>query len=294
MDIENLRIFCLVVEEGSISQAVKHLYLSQPSATRKIRQLEDFYGAMLFDRENGLLKVSSVGQVLYPIAKSIVTEFDRSKAVIHQLTEQTQVHLRIGASLTIGEYLLPEKLGRFKKEHPVYQITLEVGNTPTVLHHLKEDRLDLAIVEGLVEADDQLMVKHFADDTLHLICSPQHAWSNKGEICVEEITSERLIWREETSGTRAIIETFLDQVGVLNNLNYFMELGSTQAIKGAVEANLGVSILSDMATAREVRHQTLCRINIVGLDLKRKLWIVQKKQRFEQAGIASLLKHFEK
>lgn len=292
MNIENLRIFCLVVEEGSISQAVKQLYLSQPAATRKIHQLEDFYGALLFDRENGKLTVSSVGQVLYPMAKSIVAEFDRSKEVIHQITEQSHIHIKIGASLTIGEYLLPKILGRFKKKYPDYQVTLDIGNTPTMINSLLNDTIDLAIVEGMVDGNDQLIVKHFKDDSLNLVCSPQHPWNKRKEVLSSELVGERMIWREETSGTRTFLENVLDEAGVLPHLNNYMELGSTQAIKGAVEANLGISILPDITTAREVEQNILYRIKITDLTIKRKLWIVQKKHRFEQVGITQLIHLF--
>lgn len=292
MNIDTLRIFCLVVEEGSISQAIKPLYLSQPAATRKIHQLEDFYGAMLFDRESGKLTVSSIGKALYPIAKQIVTEFDRSKILIDQMTEKAQIQIKIGASLTIGEYLLPEVLGKFKKKHPDYQVTLTIGNTPTIINQLINDTIDLAIVEGLVEDHEQLIVKKLTNDSLHLVCSSNHPWSSRHEIEAEELGNERMIWREETSGTRAIIEAMLSHAGVLEDINYYMELGSTQAIKGAVEANLGVSILPDIATAREVQQKTLCRLNIKGLTLKRQFWLVQKKQRFEQVGVTNLIRLF--
>ncbi len=292
MDIENLRIFCLVVEEGSISQAIKKLYLSQPAATRKIHLLEDAYGAMLFNRENGKLMVSPVGEKLYPIAKSIVNEFDRSMDLIRQFTKQTHIHIKIGASLTIGEYLLPEWVGHYKKRYPDYQVTLEIGNTPTMIQLLLNDKIDLAIVEGIVEDQDPLIVKKFMNDSLHVICSPNHPWSERNEIHIEDLKKERMIWRENTSGTRAIIEKVLSEAGVLDEMDYYMELASTQAIKGAVEAGLGISILSDMATAREVEHGSLCRVNISGFTLKRELRIVQKKQRFEQLGLANFIHLF--
>lgn len=292
MNIESLRIFCLVVEEGSITQAVKHLYLSQPAATRKIHQLEDLYGAMLFDRENGKLIVSSVGKILYPMAKSIVSEYDHSLEVINHLTQQTQIHFKIGASLTIGEYLLPELLGQFKKKNPEFQVTLEISNTPTIIQQLLSDNIDLAFVEGIIEQNEQLSVKKLKDDTLHLICSPNHPWHGRDEITLEELPAERMIWREETSGTRAIIERFLGEAGVLQDMSYYMELGSTQAIKGAVEANLGVSILPEITTSREIEQQTLCKVPISGVNIKRELWIVQKKNRFALRGISNLISLF--
>lgn len=289
MDIDNLRIFCLVVEEGSISQAAKHLYLSQPGATRKIHQLEDYYGVALFNREPGRFTLSSLGNVLYPMAKSMITEFDRSKAVMAQLAGEAHVQLKIGASLTIGEYLLPGLLGSFKKSYPDYQVNLEIGNTPTIISRLLNDSIDLALVEGIVDHHEHLVVKKLKEDYLQLVCSPLHPWSKQKVVQPEELVNERMIWREETSGTRAIIEQFLKEAGVLDGMTYYMELGSTQAIKGAVEANLGISILPEVAIRKEVHQGSLCKVSLANLILKRPFWIIQKKQRYEQTGIMQLI-----
>ena len=148
MNIENLRIFCLVVDEGSISQVARLSFVSQPAITRKIHQLEDSYGTLLFDRSEGKLKVTETGRVLYHFAKAIVNDFNHSKEVIQQMIGESNVHLTVGASLTIGEYLLPSLLGRFKKQKPDIKVTLTIGNTPHVLEDLSNDVIDLALVEG--------------------------------------------------------------------------------------------------------------------------------------------------
>lgn len=287
MNIDSLAMFCLVVEEGSISQAAKMRYVSQPAATRQIHLLEDAYGVLLFDRTDGKLQISAYGEALYPFAKAIVRDYKQSQDTIRQLTGESQEHLYIGASFTIGEYLLPALLGRFKQRHPDIQLSLEIGNTPKVLESLSNDDIELALVEGVVE-DTDLHVRKFADDELILVCSPNHRWKERNEIEIGELAKERMIWREESSGTRAIVEGVLEQHDVLDRIEGYMVLGSTQAIKGAVEANLGISILSEMAAARELKQGTLCKIDISGVDLKRSLWLVQKPRRFHQVGIDKL------
>lgn len=282
-------MFCLVVEEGSISQAAKKRYLSQPAATRQIHQLEDAYGTLLFERIDGKLKISKAGEVVYPIAKAIVKDYQRSIDAVNELTKDHQAHLKIGASLTIGEYLLPELLGQFKKQHLDIQISLEIGNSPNVLDSLWNDTIDLALVEGAVE-DKHLNIKKFADDELILVCSSDHRWNERDEINIQELSRERMIWREENSGTRAIIEGVLEQYNVLEHIESYMELGSTQAIKGAVKANLGISILPEIAVAQELKQNTLSKINMTDIDLRRELWLVQKPQRFHQAGVDKLIR----
>ena len=131
-------------------------------------------------------------------------------------------------------------LGRFKKQKPDIKVTLTIKNTPSILEDLTNDVIDLALVEGIVENND-LTVEKFADDELILVCAPDHKWEKT--IDLEELVNERMIWRESISGTRLIVENMLKEYGVLEKIDSYMEIGSTQAIKSAVEAGLGVSIL---------------------------------------------------
>ncbi|MEW9051228.1 MAG: LysR family transcriptional regulator [Neobacillus sp.] len=286
MNIESLQMFCLVVDEGSISQAARLSYVSQPAVTRQIHQLENYYGALLFDRTDGTMKVTEAGKMLYPYAKTIVHDFKRSKEVIKQAMGEYEITLHLGASFTIGEYLLPSLLGRFKKEIPEMKVTLTIKNTPNVLEDLANDVIDLALVEGLVE-NESLLVEKFADDELILICSPEHPWA--GKVQVDELLNERMIMRESGSGTRLVVENILRKHGILEKINGYMELGSTQAIKGAVEAGLGISILPRLTVAREIDLGVLKEVDIEGVTIKRNLWLVKKHQRFHKIGVTKFL-----
>jgi LysR family transcriptional regulator, transcriptional activator of the cysJI operon len=279
-------MFCLVVDEGSISQAARLSYVSQPAVTRQIHQLENYYGALLFDRTDGTMKVTEAGKMLYPYAKTIVHDFKRSKEVIKQAMGEYEITLHLGASFTIGEYLLPSLLGRFKKEIPEMKVTLTIKNTPNVLEDLANDVIDLALVEGLVE-NESLLVEKFADDELILICSPEHPWA--GKVQVDELLNERMIMRESGSGTRLVVENILRKHGILEKINGYMELGSTQAIKGAVEAGLGISILPRLTVARELDLGVLKEVDIEGVTIKRNLWLVKKHQRFHKIGVTKFL-----
>jgi LysR family transcriptional regulator, transcriptional activator of the cysJI operon len=286
LNIESLQMFCLVVEEGSISQAARLSYVSQPAVTRQIHQLENYYGALLFDRTDGTMKVTEAGKMLYPYAKTIVHDFKRSKEVIKQAMGEYEITLHLGASFTIGEYLLPSLLGRFKKEIPEMKVTLTIKNTPNVLEDLANDVIDLALVEGLVD-NENLIVEKFADDELILICSPEHPWA--GKVKMDELLNERMIMRESGSGTRLVVENILSQHRILEKINGYMELGSTQAIKGAVEAGLGISILPRLTVARELDLGLLKEVDIEGVTIKRNLWLVKKHQRFHKIGVTKFL-----
>ena len=285
ININSFHLFCLVVEEGSISRAAKKCYISQPAVTRHIHQLEDFYGVLLFERTKGALKISKAGEVLYPYAKAIVDGFRRSEEAVKQFSGQAEVHLRIGATLTIGEYMLPKLLGQFKQRHPDIHLTLEIGNTPHMLDALMNGQIHLALIEGAFKRSKNLSVRKFAEDELVLVCSTTHPWRDREEISVHELLEEQMIWREERSGTRKIVERALAPYQAKGDIENAMEMGSTQAIKSAVEANLGVSILPKMAVEREIRSGLLHIVNIPELPLKRDLHLVQKRQRFPHAGV---------
>ncbi|MGE7903105.1 LysR family transcriptional regulator [Peribacillus sp. NPDC094092] len=290
MKLENLKMFCLVVDEGSISQAARLSFLSQPAVTRQIHQLENYYNTLLFDREEGRLRVTEAGKLLYPFAKAIVNDFNQSKEVIQQSTGKYNANLIVGASLTIGEYLLPSLLGRFKKQQPEIKVTLTIKNTPRVLEDLSNDVIDLALVEGLVENSD-FIVDKFAEDELILVCPSDHPWKDRKEIQLEELGNERMIWRESISGTRLIVENMLREHGVLEKIDSYMEIGSTQAIKSAVEAGLGISILPRLTVARELQQGYLREVGISRIDIKRNLWLVRKNNRFNKIGVSKFV-HF--
>ncbi|MGG0791026.1 LysR family transcriptional regulator [Peribacillus simplex] len=288
MKLENLKMFCLVVDEGSISQAARLSFLSQPAVTRQIHQLENYYNTLLFDREEGRLRVTEAGKLLYPFAKAIVNDFNHSKEVIQQSTGKYNANLIVGASLTIGEYLLPSLLGRFKKQQPEIKVTLTIKNTPRVLEDLSNDVIDLALVEGLVENSD-FIVDKFAEDELILVCPSDHPWKDRKEIQLEELGNERMIWRESISGTRLIVENMLREHGVLAKIESYMEIGSTQAIKSAVEAGLGISILPRLTVARELEQGFLREVVISRIDITRNLWLVRKNNRFNKIGVSKFV-----
>ena len=132
-------------------------------------------------------------------------------------------------------------------------------------------------------------VEKFADDELILVCPSNHPWKERKEIDLEELKSERMIWRESISGTRLIVENTLREYGVLEKIESYMEIGSTQAIKSAVEAGLGVSILPKLTVARELEQGYLRKVDISGINITRNLWLVQKNKRFNKLGVSDFV-----
>jgi DNA-binding transcriptional LysR family regulator len=285
LDTESFRLFCLAYEKGSFSQVARLSYLSQPTVTRHIRLLEEKYGTLLFERGSGKLQITETGERLYPYAKGIVDHYERSLEEIKGVIEQRDSYVRLGATFTIGEYWLPRLLGEYRQQHPEIYLHLEIGNTPLIVEKLGNFLIDFALIEGKVEEAPSLRIEKFAEDELILVCSPKHPWANSGKIPSFQLPSERFIFREPTSGTRMIVEEALANEGVLQNMERNMELGSTQAIKAAVEADLGISILPRVAVQRELTMGTLKEVAIEGLTITRDLWLVHMKHRFQSAVV---------
>ncbi|MFB1081587.1 LysR family transcriptional regulator [Jeotgalibacillus sp. JSM ZJ347] len=286
MNIDNLRMFCLVADEGSVSQAARLSYISQPAVTKKIRQLENRYGASLFNRSDGRLTLSKAGKVLYPYAKNIVELDSSSFQVIKEVSGLTDLTLNVGASQTIGEYLLPNILGDYKKKYEETMFSLLIGNTPYVLSKLDENEIDIALVEGEVD-HSKYSVRKFADDELILITSYHHQWKDRESIGVHELSEEKMIWREKNSGTRLIVENALKDCGVLERIENAMELGSIQSIKSAIEVNLGIGIIPRLTVTKELQFNILREVRIKDFNITRNLWVVQKEQRFKKSTLTN-------
>jgi LysR family transcriptional regulator, transcriptional activator of the cysJI operon len=294
LNIESLRMFCLVVDEGTISKAARIGFVSQPAVTRQIQHLENFYGALLFDRIDGKLKVTDAGRMLYPYAKAIINDFQLSIEAVQQVTGEVNENLKVGASLTIGEYYLPSVLGSFKKQAPDLNVSLIIKNTSSIMEDLLNDEIDVALIEGVVDGDDsQIHIEKFADDELVLIHAADHPWEDKTEISIEEFVEEGMICRESESGTRIIVENVLREKGILDQIKNVMELNTTQAIKSAVEAGLGIAILSKLAVGRELELGVLKEVNVAGISFKRDLWLIEKKQRFSKNSVVRFLEYIK-
>ena len=257
MDDHKLRVFCIVAETKSFSRASEIIRLTQPAVSLQIQALEEMYGTKLFNRSGCVITLTQAGEMLYKYAKEISSLYSSAEKEIGGVTGLVKGIISVGASSTIGNYVLPSVIADFKRKFPKVGIHLHVGNSKNVIDFINSGSVDVGLVEGDVNKQ-KLIVEKLISDEMVFIMSPYHALSKKASVSIMELSKEPLIFREEGSGTRQAIEKYLAKHGISQqNLRISLIMGSTESIKTAVEEGLGTSILSKWAVRKELRYGSL-------------------------------------
>lgn len=257
MDDHKLKVFCIVAETKSFSRASEIIRLTQPAVSLQIQALEEMYGTKLFNRSGCVITLTKAGEMLYKYAKEINSLYAAAEKEIGEFTGLTKGVISVGASSTIGNYILPYVVADFKRKYPKVGVHLHVGNTKNVVDYLNAGNIDIGLVEGEVRKQ-KLIVEKLIPDEMVLIMSPYHPWAKKSAISIMSLVKEPLIFREEGSGTRQMIEKYFSKHGIsTQQMKIALIMGSTESIKGAVEEGLGVSIVSRWAAKKESRYGIL-------------------------------------
>ena len=253
LDNFRLVVFRAVAEQSSFRKAAEELYLTQPAVSLQIKALEEDLGVQLFDRSGTQAKLTPAGRILLEHARRSSDMLAEAEDRIAALNGDHAGGLTLGASTTIAQYVLPRLLGEFCVEHPRVFPTLISGNTEQIVQAVVEQKIVLGLIEGPPRSRD-VKTERFLEDELVLIVPAAHEWAERGSVAVDEITTAPLLMRERGSGTRRILELALERTGVKRReLRVVMELDSSEAIKSAVEAGLGVGFISHWAMAKDMR-----------------------------------------
>lgn len=252
MDLKLLEIFCCVCEEGSFSRAAERLGLSQPTVSEHIKTLENYFGTSLFDRLGRRIHPTGAGEMLYSRGRTIIDLKQSVVEAMHHYLDRLEGELRIGASNIPGEYLLPRVIGRFHESYPRIRVQVMIGDSEQIVDGVTDGRYEIGFV-GARPDQPGLELKPFASDRLVLAVPASAPWDGNETVSVTELAGMPLLVREAGSGTREELERWLHGRGyALAGFNVVAELGSTAAIKEAIKAGAGASIISDLAIAGEV------------------------------------------
>ena len=276
MNERQLRIFYEVATKLSMTESANALFVTQPAISQTIKELEKEYCVKFFDRIGKKLYLTSDGETFLQYVRRILNLYDECNKTIKNSKDLKSGQLKIGASTTIGIYILTDIIGKYTKLHKGIDVSIIIENTQNISNLILENKIDFAFVEGPVHSDE-IVVKEFCDDELVIITSPEHHWASLKEIDIKEIEQEKIIMREQGSGTREIFEKLLISQNI--NLKSSLELGNTEAIKKAVEAGLGISCISKRAVQRENEYGKLAIVDLNGIKITRKLNLIFHKDK---------------
>jgi DNA-binding transcriptional LysR family regulator len=267
MDIR-MSTFLAVAKIKNFTKAGEILNLTQPAVSQHIKFLEEYYNVTLIKKQGRTIVLTEAGEILFKYAKKLEVLYKGLELEIKNSEGINKIY-NIGATMTIGGYVLPYLLGEYRSMHKNVDILLEVNNTEQIINKLLNREIHLAMIEGPFNKD-KFNYKKFKDDELVLAVSSKHEFSQRESVEIEEILRGKLILRERGSGTRKVIENKLIELGYnIENANVYMEIGSINAIKSLVEINLGYAIISKAAIKREVELEVIKIIPIKDVKIYR-------------------------
>ena len=279
MDLRQLEIFVKVAEFKSFSKAASALFLTQPTVSEHIRTLEQELGVRLLDRLGRGAEPTSAGRLLLSHATRMLQLQRETLQAMDSFQGRLAGDLLVAASTIPGEYVLPPLIGRFKEKFPDIAITLLIGDSRAVVDWVAEGRAEVGVV-GAVLPHRGVEFRELMPDELVLVVPVGHPWHGKKEIGLADLRSEPLLLRERGSGTRAALESALAQADLdLAAFRIVGEMGSTQAIKQAVKAGVGVSVISVRAVEEECRSGLVSCLRIRDLKVTRAFHIATHRDR---------------
>lgn len=283
-----LQVFHMVARLLSFTKAAETLHMTQPAVTFQVQKLEEHFNTRLFDRTHNRISLTDAGKKAYEYAGRIFELYSQMENTIHEMTGNIDGMLAIGASTTIAEYMLPTLLRDFKKNYPEVIVHLKVSNSDGVVSMVENNTIDLGVVESCVR-NKNLIVEQCKRDQLVAIVPPGHPLEGGRMVEFSKLLEYPFICREEGSGTRKVIDDYLHRLKYHSAaLDIAMELGSLEAVKGAVESGMGVSIVSQATIQKELQLKTLVKLNL-DPPLDRSFSFVYQKQKFRLRTMDELL-----
>ncbi len=275
--MENFRItvFRAVAEQASFRKASEHLHLSQPAVSQQVHALEEELGVRLFDRGGNRVQLTDAGRIVLEFAHKSSRLAQETRAALAELSGKSQGELRLGASTTVAQYVLPRMLGLFQEVHPHVRVSVVSGNTEDIVARLASESIDVGMIEGPALKKD-LHLEPFLEDSMVLIAPASEEWTGTSMISLKDLANLPMLMREHGSGSRRVVEEALQASGLaLSELRIEMELDSTEAIVSTVEAGLGVGFVSNWAVRKELILGTVVQIQVKGLDVRRQFTLVR-------------------
>jgi DNA-binding transcriptional LysR family regulator len=294
MDLHQIEIFCTVIKLRSFSKAAEALYLTQPTVSGHIKNLERELGVKLLDRLGKQVMPTAAGDILFRHGLELLALRDQAQEEIASLSGTMSGLLKIGGSTIPGAYILPALIGAFKKQLPSATIQLLIDDTMKIAQTVLNGDLHLGVV-GAPVTDPQLESHPYLRDELVVAVPAAHAWAKKQSITPDALRGAPFILRETGSGTRRIMEERLGKSGIsMADLNTIAVMGSSDAVRQSIKGGLGISILSIRAIQDDISAKRLSAVRLKGIPMERNFSIILRRGKSRsplcQAFLSFLLK----
>ncbi len=276
--MKQLQVFTSIARNGSLKMAAEERFITQPAASMSLSELEKQLGEKLFDRVGRQLELNSLGRTLLPKALDVLERVKEIEEIAQHVEADVTGTLKVSASSTIGNYLIPRVIGCFVRQHPASRLLLDVGNTEHVVKELLHFNVDMGLIEGFCE-HPHIDVTPWFPDRMVIVASPDHPLAKIKAPTAEDIFRSQWILRERGSGTRDVFERALG--GQAHRLSVFLELGHAEAIKQAVEAGLGISCMSVHVLKRSLREGATVEIPTPFWNLRRMFCLLVHKKKYQ-------------
>lgn len=277
MNLHHLSIFHAIAETGSISACAERLHISQPAISRQLKEFEQRVGVVLFERLPRGMRLTQPGEVLRDYAARLFAIARSAEAAVKGLSDARQGHLSIGASNTVGTYILPSLLARFRRSHPDVGISMFVGNTEQVSQGVADLRFMVGFIEGPLHVPD-LRADQFNEDEIVPVAASDHPLGGKKRLMPADLSGQPLLMREPGSGTRELIEAHLQRHGI--RPGNIVEFGNTEAIKQAAVHGGGVAWLPRACMPRELAAGELMRLRVQLPTIRRPLSVIRRPEGY--------------
>jgi DNA-binding transcriptional LysR family regulator len=291
MDIHRLMVFCKVIDLQSFTRAAEAVSLSQPTVSEHIRALEESLGEKLVDRLGRETLPTPAGKVLYRYAREIIQLRDKAVQAIGKFKGTLSGTLHVGASTIPGTYILPRLVGSFKASYPSIQITLKIGSSGEIVQTLLNGHVEFGMI-GARWDEKRISLEEVYSDELVLAVYKGHPWEGRENVELNELAGMPFVMRERSSGTRMVMAQSLEAAGFAPSLlNVVAEMGSTEAVREAVKARIGISIVSSFAVKEDVERKSLYVVPLKRICIRRPFFLAQRKNRELSPLCSAFLEH---
>lgn len=275
IELSSLRVFLAAAEENNFSQAAKRLHMSQSAVSQHIHAIEQAYNVELFTRRGRSITLSEAGEALLPMAREVLRSARLLDDSLRNVGNHIGGELLIACSTSAGRYLMPALLSLFQEEYPDVHPRVKIMSRENVYERLLDQKIPMGVSSKLLEHRD-IECQPLFDDRIFLIVPANHPWAAYGKATPDDLLDQRMIMREEVSGTCETVTQEFKKYGITADmLNVVMELGSSDAIEMAVECGVGVAFVSEMVAARGLAFGRVKKIEVEGMDLRRTVYIAR-------------------